>query len=205
MEDLTARYHPDSIRYALISGGPERRDADFSWDGFVHSHNSDLVGVWGNFVNRNLQFVEKYLGGVVPQGTLDEEVAGAIAETFQQAGELIEKTRFREALTCLVDLARFGNRYFDAQKPWITRTADPAACAHALYNCVQLIANLAVLLSPFLPFSCEEVLKRLGLTTDRWQPVSLSAGAEIQSGGVLFNRLPPETAAQERQRLGLEG
>ena len=203
VDDLTSRYHPDSIRYALLSGGPERRDADFSWEGFVHSHNADLVGVWGNFVNRNLQFVEKYLGGCVPEGTPDAEVAKAIDNTYRQAGELIEKTRLREALTCILDLARFGNRYFDAQKPWITRTADPTACGNTLHNCVQLIVNLAVLLQPFLPFSSEAVLNRFGLTAGAWQPITVSTGAAIAAAGVLFDRLPPETAALELERLNI--
>ncbi len=199
--DIARRYHPDSIRYALLSGGPERRDADFSWDGFVHAHNSELVGIWGNFVNRNLQFVEKHFGGLVPEGTPDPEVTAAIETAYARGGELIEKTRFREALACLIDLARFGNRYFDAQKPWITRREAPARCAETLYNCVQLIVSLAVLLSPFLPFSSEKVLERFGLKAQHWQPLTVQAGTAVQPGGVLFDRLPPETAEYERQRL----
>ena len=200
--DILERYHPDSVRYALLSGGPERRDADFSWDGFVHAHNSNLVGIWGNFVNRNLQFIEKYYGGQVPGGEADPEIAAAIGESFRQTGERIEKTRFREALAGLIDLARLGNRYFDAEKPWITRTQDPAACARTIFNCVQLIGSLAVLLSPFLPCSCGQVLQRLSLTGDRWQPPVIPAGRSILPGGVLFDRLAPDTAEKERARLG---
>ena len=202
--DVLQHYHPDSVRYALLSGGPERRDADFSWDGFVHSHNSELVGIWGNFVNRNVQFIEKYFGGLVPQGSIDPEVSVAIENAYVQTGDLIEKTRFREALAGVIELARFGNRYFDAQKPWITRNADPAACAQTLHNCVQLIANLAVLLTPFLPFSSHQVLERLNLTAQVWQPAWVPAGRPVAAGGVLFDRLPPETAEAERQRLGLD-
>jgi methionyl-tRNA synthetase len=199
--DILERYHPDSVRYALLSGGPERRDADFSWEGFVHSHNSDLVGIWGNFVNRNLQFIEKYFGGCVPQGETPPEVREAIAAAFRQAGELIEKTRFREALAVLVDLARFGNRYFDAEKPWITRNTEPEACARTLHACVELIAALAVLLCPFLPFSCKSVLDRLGLKADKWEPIPVPGGTAVTPGGVLFDRLPPETVQQELARL----
>lgn len=199
--DILERYHPDSVRYALLAGGPERRDADFSWDGFVHGHNSDLVGIWGNFVNRNLQFIDKYFGGCVPQGDAPPEVTQAIRNAYRQTGELIEKTRFREALAGLIELARFGNRFFDAEKPWITRTADPCACARTLNACVQLIANLAVLLTPFLPFSSAAVLERLGIEATGWSPVQAAAGLPIAPGGVLFDRLPPETAALEREKL----
>lgn len=206
VNDVVQRHDPDSLRYALLSGGPERRDADFSWDGFLHSHNGDLVGVWGNFVNRNLQFVEKHGGGKVPNGTPDEEVVAEIEAAYRNAGELIEKTRFREALGCLLDLARFGNRYFDAKRPWITRRENPEECAQTLYNCCLLIVNLANLLSPFLPFSSRKVLDWFGVKECSWQPIPLAPDESIAPSSLLFTRLDASVAQQERQRLpGGEG
>lgn len=96
--DILSRYDPDSIRYFLIANGPEKRDADFSWREFIYSHNSELLGAFGNFVNRSLAFVNKFWEGSVPDGTLDEAWAGNLDELYKEAGRLIEAGHFKEAL-----------------------------------------------------------------------------------------------------------
>ena len=186
--ELASQYNPDTIRYFFMANGPEKRDTDFSWREFAEQNNSELVGAWGNFVNRTLAFIVKYRENEIPRGSLDPGGSARTAAAFEAVGLKIENGYFKDALELIFELVRFGNRYYDAQEPWKTRTADPAACAETLFNCCYLIGNLAVLLAPFLPFSSEKVLRWLGLTAN-WQVQEVSSTALPEDFGVLFTRI----------------
>lgn len=122
LKDIVDRYNPDSLRYYLIANGPERRDSDFSWREYLNSHNSELLGAYGNFINRNLAFVEKYFECTIPKVVMNEIIRQKIADTFISVGEKIERTNLRDALDEIFELVRFGNRYFDTEKPWFQET-----------------------------------------------------------------------------------
>lgn len=199
-KDLLERFQPDSIRYFLLAHGPEKKDSDFSFRELVRSHNKELLGIYGNLINRTLCFIHQYCGGAVPRGQLTPEIEKRTGELFAAAGSLIESGSIKEAIAGLFDFARFGNRYFDAEKPWETRNSDPAACGNTLYNCVQIIANLTVCLEPFLPFSSEKVRAWLKLDS-RWAVKSVPAGFAIPKPEILFERLPAGTAEAETARL----
>lgn len=186
--DLLSSFQPDAIRYFFLANGPERRDADFSRREFAERTNGELVGAYGNLVNRTLAFLQKYGGGKVPEAAEDPQVRGRIEACFPLAGRLIENGRFKEALAACMELARFGNQYFDAGRPWITRRENPAACEATLFPCVQLIGNLAVLLEPFLPFSSETVRGWLGLQSD-WKPQTVRSGIALPETRPLFERI----------------
>lgn len=200
LKDIVGRYHPDALRYYFLINGPERRDADFSWRTFVESNNGELLGAYGNFVHRTLAFVHRYLDGVVPEGVPDAAIGGEIAALYPSAGALLDKGRCKDALEAIFALVRSANRYFDAERPWITRTEDPARCANTLYQCVQLAANLAVLLSPFLPFSSEKVMGWLGLKAE-WTPQAVPGGKHIPPAEVLFPRLDKSVVEEETSRI----
>ncbi|MGL4819504.1 MAG: methionine--tRNA ligase, partial [Bacilli bacterium] len=157
--DLLARYHPDSIRYFLTINAPEQRDADFSWSQFVHSHNGELLGAYGNFVHRTLKFVERAWGGTVPDGRLDEVFVEAIGELYQTTGQRIESGYFKSALEEVFASIRSANKYFDAQEPWKTVQTDMVKCKDTIATCVFLIANYARLLAPFLPNTSAQILE----------------------------------------------
>ncbi len=200
VKDIVDRYNPDSLRYFLISNGPERRDSDFSWREYLNSHNSELLGVYGNFVNRNLAFISKYFNYIIPDGRLDKEIESEISTSFSIVGEKIESANLRDALDDIFKLARFGNKYFDTEKPWDTRSTDIEKCQNTLFNCVQLIANLSVLLRPFLPFSSEKVCGWLSLTTD-WKPQFIKSGFTIPEPQILFERLDKSVVEYELSKL----
>ncbi|MBR6478167.1 MAG: methionine--tRNA ligase [Lachnospiraceae bacterium] len=234
VSELLDRFDPDSIRYYFLANGPEKRDADFSWENYVNSHNGELLGAYGNLVNRTLAFIAKYYDGVVPEGasTLSVDAqspsnvatrhgrdnnrgsavqsctegittAGILAridDLFVSAGRKIESGDFRDCLTEIFDLVRFANKYFDTEQPWITRTFDPAKCKNTLFHCVQIIANLAVLLSPFLPFSSEKVCRWLGLST-AWKTQSVPAGYVLPEISILFERIDKKVIAEESDKL----
>lgn len=96
--DILSRYDPDSVRYFLTANGPEKRDADFSWREFIYSHNSELLGAFGNFVNRSLVFVNKFWNGRVPDGVLDKAWVSSLDQLYKEAGRLTQAGHFKEAL-----------------------------------------------------------------------------------------------------------
>lgn len=200
VKDLLVHYEADSIRYFFLANGPEKKDADFSWREFVHSHNGELLGGYGNFVNRSLAFIQKYLGGAVPEGTADPDIDRQLEELYPTIGQQIERGAFKDALEQIFNFVRGANKFFDARQPWITRTTDRADCGNTLYQCVQIIANLAVLLAPFLPFSSGKVSRWLGLT-NRWEKQSVPGGFQLPEVEILFQRIDKKAIEEETAKL----
>lgn len=203
VKDLLKDYEADSIRYFFLANGPEKKDADFSWKEYVHSHNGELLGAYGNFVNRSLTFIAKYCGKVVPEGTLQPDISGQIDTLFSSVGRQIEAGSFKDAITEIFDFVRYANKFFDTNQPWITRNTDQRACGSTLYQCVQIIANLAVLLSPFLPFSSEKVCKWLGIT-NKWTRQSVPSGYPLPEVELLFQRIDKKRIEIETAKLKTE-
>ena len=198
--DIVDRYNPDSIRYFMIANGPEKRDTDFTWREFVNSHNGELLGAWGNFVNRTLAFVYKYFDSVVPAGIPNKEIEAMTASLFQSIGKGIEDGNLKEALDTAFGFVRFGNKYFDTEQPWVTRYSDIESCSTTIYNCVQIIGNLAILLEPVIPFSSAKIREWLTLENS-WSPKSIPAGKRIPEPTILFDRLDNKVIEDERRRL----
>lgn len=198
---LLSRYEPDSIRYFLIANGPEKRDTDFSWREFIHSHNGELLGAFGNFVNRTLAFINKSFEGRVPEGSWEAEWEALIANLYVEAGEMIEKGDLKEALETIFAAIRGANKYFDERKPWVQVKQDRDACGETLYTCVQIIANLANLLAPFLPFACERIRKFLALEHPAWKLVSVPSHRQILELELLFQRIDVERIEEETRLL----
>lgn len=198
--DILERYHPDSLRYFLTANAPENRDADFSWREFIYSHNSELLGAYGNFVNRTLKFIDKSFDGVVPVAVINGEIKKTVVQLYRIVGERIETGHFKEAIETIFDFIRRANKYFDDEKPWIQINEDEAACARTMATCVYIIANLAQLLSPFLPFSSEDVQMMLKLRKPEWKEIELG---ELTLAYVkpLFERIDVGQIDVELERL----
>lgn len=185
---ILEKYQPDSIRYFLTINAPENRDTDFSWREFIYSHNSELLGAYGNFVNRTLKFIEKSFESKIPNVDIDEQIRFNTASLFATTGELIEKGHFKQALESIFDYVRAANRYFDQQQPWIQVKDDLSSCKKTLATCVYIIANLAQLLEPFLPFSTEKIREMLGVEIVEWKEQSKLPDS-IKFIAPLFERL----------------
>lgn len=198
--DILERYNPDSIRYFLTVNAPENRDTDFSWREFIYSHNSELLGAYGNFVNRTLKFIEKYYGGAVPKGSIDLELKDKVEGLYKSVGEAIEQTKFKVALETIFDAVRFANKYFDEKQPWKQREDDPVSCEETIYNCVYLIANFAQLLEPFLPFSSERVRNTLSSVKVNWEPQNTLPN-RIDNVQPLFERIDVKQIEHEVEKL----
>jgi methionyl-tRNA synthetase len=159
----------DALRYYLTQIAPETKDSEFMWKGFQDAINSELVSVFGNFVNRSLVLMHKLCNGKVPpyhtdiEDSEDASVKEAIAATAKKVSDLIEGYRFREALFEVIALARIGNGYMQKKEPWIVAkqlAENPVAqkqIDNCLHLCLQLTANLAILAQPFLPFTAKKM------------------------------------------------
>ncbi|MDE6964064.1 MAG: methionine--tRNA ligase, partial [Lachnospiraceae bacterium] len=200
VRDLLKNYEADSIRYFFLANGPEKKDTDFSWREYVNSHNGELLGAYGNFVNRSLLFIQKYCGGIVPRGLEDSDLNGRTEKLFGSVGRQIENGAFRDAIDEIFAFVRSANRFFDTQQPWITRNTDKRACDNTLYQCVQIIANLAVLLQPFLPFSSEKVRGWLRLSS-KWERQSIPTGFQLPEVEILFRRIDKKAIEIETEKL----
>ncbi|MGD6877433.1 methionine--tRNA ligase [Bacillus infantis] len=200
--DILERYEPDSIRYFLAVNAPENRDADFSWREFIYSHNSELLGAYGNLVNRTFKFIEKYYDSMIPEGKLSEAVQEDIKHLYNSSGEKIEDAKLKEALEEIFAFVRSANKYFDSEQPWKTIKSDPQKCADALQSCVYIIKNLARLLNPFLPFSSRKINNMLQDNTHtlEWKEAGV---AEKRLGTIapLFSRIEEGRISEELDRL----
>lgn len=188
VKDIVNDYNPDAIRYFFIANGPEKRDADFSFREFKTQNNSELVGAWGNFVNRTLAFSVKYLSSEIAETSVNEEIRARVRNAFDSVGEKIEKGCFRDAVEEIFELIRFGNAYYDSKQPWKTRTDDVAQCRETIAECAYLIANIAVLLYPILPFSSEKIADWLDVNLT-WQEKTVTLKQITKEISILFQRI----------------
>ena len=147
-----------------------------------------------------MAFIQKYCDGIVPQGSNNVQWEQQIDQLYTTAGKLIESGHFKDAITEIFDFIRKANKYFDTEQPWITRNTDQNACNNTLYQCVQIIANLAVLLVPFLPFSSEKVLKWLNLN-NKWERQHVENGYQLPEIGILFQRIDKKVIEEETEKL----
>lgn len=185
---ILQKYDPDSLRYFLTINAPETRDTDFSWREFIYSHNSELLGAYGNFVNRTLKFIQKAYNSKIPNRQVSKEIIASTDEVYRSAGNWIERGKSKKALEEIFAYIRSANRYFDQQKPWEQVKNDKEAGEITLANCTFMIVNLAQLLEPFVPFSTRKIRAMLGITNLEWR-LQPTLPEEILSVTPLFARL----------------
>ena len=199
----------DVLRYVLTANAPETKDNNFTWKDFQERNNSELVAVYGNFVNRALQLTKKYWGGVVPAcGELQEVDQKAIAE-FKDVKEKVEQYldvfKFREAQKEAMNLARIGNKYITECEPWKVWKTDPKRVETILNISLQLVANLAIAFEPFLPFSSEKLRKMINMPTFEWTQLGstelLKPGTQLGEPELLFEKIEDEMIEKQLQKL----
>lgn len=198
--DIIEKYDPDSIRYFLTINAPESRDADFSWKEFIYSHNSELLGAYGNLVNRTLKFIQKSFGGVLPEKEINKEIVDRVDLLYVETGRNIENASFKRALEKVFELVRYANKYFDEQQPWKQVRENSESCKQTLADCVYIIVNLANILTPFLPFSSEKVKGMLQITAQSWEPVLVKPHI-LTHVEPLFERIDPDRIDKELEDL----
>ncbi len=199
----------DVLRYVLTANAPETKDNNFTWKDFQERNNSELVAIYGNFVNRALQLTKKYWNGVVPAcGELQDVDRQAIVE-FQDVKAKMEQYldvfKFREAQKEAMNLARIGNKYITECEPWKVWKTDPKRVETILNISLQLVANLAIAFEPFLPFSSDKLRKMIGMETFDWTQLGstdlLAAGHQLNEPALLFEKIDDETIQKQLDKL----
>ena len=199
----------DVLRYVLTANAPETKDNNFTWKDFQERNNSELVAIYGNFVNRALQLTWKYWDGVVPGcGELTDTDRQAIAE-FKDVKEKVEQYldafKFREAQKEAMNLARIGNKYITECEPWKVWKTDPKRVETILYISLQLVANLAIAFEPFLPFSSKDLREMIGMERFDWAELGLTdllkAGHKLASPHLLFQKIEDEEIQKQLDKL----
>ncbi len=221
LEDMPGKQ--DVLRYVLTANAPETKDNNFMWKDFQERNNSELVAIYGNFVNRALQLTKKYFGGKVPERgeltDIDKAAVEELAAAKEKIGTLLDQFKFREAQFEAMNLARLGNRYITECEPWKAWKTDQARVATVLNICLQITANLSIAFEPFLPFSSERLQAMLniavtdsgagsGKTDDgklSWESLGndclLEPGHQLAEPSLLFEKIEDETIERQMRKL----
>lgn len=225
----------DVLRYVLCANAPETKDNDFTWKDFQDRNNSELVSIFGNFVNRTWVLMHKLCGGKVPKlhedilDDKDRELIEDIRQTKEKVEGLLETFKFRDALFEVIDLSRKGNRYMQEKEPWIiVKKASPSpsqgggqrseeqvaaqkSIDNCLHLCLQLTANLSILINPFLPTTSRKMIGMMKVVEKMldWENAGsiklLSVGYSLREPQLLFRKIDDEeiTAQVEKLKAGL--
>jgi methionyl-tRNA synthetase len=213
----------DVLRYYLTLIAPETKDSEFTWQGFQDANNSELVSIFGNYVNRSLVLMHKLCKGKVPplhNGSLtelDKHTMDEVRGTKEKVTSLLEQYKFRDALFEVINLSRIGNQYMQKKEPWIVakklgENGRPIAEAqesidNTLHICLQLCANLAILINPFLPFTARKMcylMKVVDKMLD-WENAGklnlLSVGYSLRAPELLFRKIENEEITYQLEKL----
>jgi methionyl-tRNA synthetase len=202
----------DAMRYTLIANAPETKDNDFTWKDFQDRNNSELVAILGNFVNRAFVLMHKLCGGRVPAFHLeakddkDDALFEKIVNTKKQLEQSIEQYRYREALFTVIDLAREGNKYLQDKEPW-KHTDNQLLVDNSLHLSLQLCANLAIYINPFLPFTAKKMCKLMKVVDKmlEWKNGGslelLKVNYPLNPPELLFRKVEDEEIAFQKAKL----
>ena len=199
----------DALRYALLSSAPETKDNNFTWKDFQTKNNSELVGIFGNFINRVTVLTQKYYNGIVPQPNEFEQVDKDLFHEMQQIPEKIGKNldefRFRDALTEMMNLARLGNKYLADEEPWKVIKDNPERVKTQMFCALQVAGTLAYLCEPFLPFTSQKMKSGLNLGNKNWYEVlnmpPIATGHQINEMPLLFSKIEDDVIEAQIKKL----
>ena len=200
LEDFEGK--EDVLRYVLTANAPETKDNDFTWKDFQTRNNSELVAIYGNFINRVVVLTNKYYKGIVPKASefseTDLKVLADIKTFPQSIADSVEKYRFREAQGVMMNLARLGNKYLADEEPWKLQKTDPERTATIMYVALQVAGALAVISEPFVPFTAQKLKNMLNFESFThpvlWNDISkldelIPAGHQINLAEFLFSKI----------------
>ena len=199
----------DELRYCLITNLPENKDSDFSWKDFQNKNNNELVAILGNYINRVFVLCDKFFDKKVPK--LSEK--GIDKEIFQELNVLklkiessIQKFKFREAMSFVIDVARLGNKYLTDTEPWKIFKDNPERVKDIIYNSVQIVANISILCEPFLPFTSNKIKGHLNVSDLNWNNIGseiLNFDHVISGKAHIFSKIEDQTIEDQIKKLKL--
>ena len=202
----------DSLRYTLTVNAPESKDNDFTWKDFQLRNNSELVAIFGNFVNRTLVLTHKYYEGVVPNQVEEKSEHYSILKEIYKYPEIISKSlddfKFRDSVNALIDLARLGNKFLADTEPWkLIKVEDQKTkVEEIMFISIQICGMLAILCEPFMPFASEKLKSILNLKASKWTELNISSNIIdskklINKPELIFRKIEDEEIERELKKL----
>lgn len=195
---LLDKYPVDSIRYFFLINDPDKKDFNFSWNDFINSNNSELLGKWGNFINRTLVFINKSFDGRIEDSNIDEDIENKLKELFNIVGNNIEAGKIKEGLQTIFDFVGYANKYFDEKQPWILAKEDKEKCKEVLFNCCNIIYNVNTLLKPYLPNTSSKVEEFIKKDNNEWKYERLDKANVLDNLTTLFERYDKKVIEEEK-------
>ncbi|MBK7957671.1 MAG: methionine--tRNA ligase [Bacteroidetes bacterium] len=197
----------DVLRYTLAAQMPETKDNDFTWKDFQLKNNSELVAILGNLVNRVVVLMHKFYDGKVPETKGCDELEKICGDFKNSIAKSIEEYKFREALMEVMNMARHGNKLLTEKEPWKLFKTDPKEAGIVLYDCLQLIANIAITCEPFLPFTSAKIMKQINLERQKisWSDIGrqdlVKPGHQLNPAELLFSKIEDEAIEKQVAKL----
>ena len=200
----------DVLRYVLTANAPETKDNDFTWHDFQTRNNSELVAIFGNFINRVMVLMKKYYESVVPEpneySSVDTETLETLAAAPLKIGQLIEQYKFRAACQEMIQLARLGNKYLADEEPWKLIKTNPERVATIMHTAMQIAAGLAVLSEPFLPHTAKKLRDMLQLDKAVcWDSlknkIPVKGNHTLGNASLLFEKIEDDAIAAQLEKL----
>ncbi len=191
--EVAEKYGSDVLRYYLLREIPTGDDGDFSHNRFVSVYNSELANSLGNLVNRVLMMAERYVDGKVPAATDGNETAEVVESIFEEYSDSFDNFDLKSACEAVVELVDFSNKYIDDKKPWIMAKEDEYGLQGVMYDLLELLRAITLLLLPIIPSAAEKIASQLGVKVidlnfdSKWG--QLKEGTEVYSSEVLFPRI----------------
>jgi methionyl-tRNA synthetase len=208
----------DVLRYALLANAPENKDNDFTWKDFQTKNNSELVGIFGNFVNRTVVLTQKYYGGLVPERgelhDIDKETLATLADLPCKVSDALKNYKFRDALAGMMEVARLGNKYLADTEPWKVIKTNEERVKTIMNIATQITGTLSIVCEPFIPFTAAKLYEQLSLENwnlkgetaqPEWRDAGnadlIPAGTQIKQGNLLFEKVEDSTIETQINKL----
>lgn len=187
--ELLKMYDSDTLRFYFSFKGPETNDINCSLEDIIQTHNKFLVGMLGNFVNRNLSFINKKFDGKISAANIDENIKNATIKEFKIIGDYFEKGEIKNAATQMIEYIGLANKYYDSRQPWIQVKEDLDAFNDTTYTCIYIMANIANMIEPILPNASKKIKSILNLPEYKWEEATISGDYKINNLDVLYEKI----------------
>lgn len=189
VNELLSMFESDTIRFYFSLKGPEVNDMNCSIDDIIQTHNKFLVGMLGNFVNRNLAFINKKFNGEIKESNIDVDIKNNTINSLNSIGECFEKGEIKAATNQIMDYISMANKYYDAKEPWNLVKNDIEEFNKVTYTCLYMIANISNMIAPIIPNASKRIKNMLGLPEFKWEEETLKGNYTIKDLQVIYNRI----------------
>ena len=187
--ELLEMFDSDTLRFYFSFKGPETNDMNCSLTDIIQTHNKFLVGMLGNFVNRNLSFINKKFDGIIKEGCVDKTIKNATEKIYRIVGDYFEKGEIKNAVSQIFEYVALANKYYDSKQPWIQVKEDIDGFNDTTYTCIYMIANMSNMIAPVLPHASKKIKEMLNLPEYQWEAIDIKGDYKIQNLQVLYYRI----------------